>query len=81
MLEEQGAVSVSELTDHFNVSAMTIRRDLAALSESGIVSRSGGGATLKHGSLFELDISQNNPLLHGVGIFERPQSPELGFPL
>ena len=58
MLEEQGAVSVSELTDHFNVSAMTIRRDLAALSESGIVSRSGGGATLKHGSLFELDISQ-----------------------
>lgn len=26
-------------------------------------------------------ISLDNPLLHSVGIFETPQSPELGFPL
>jgi len=38
------AVSVSELARHWRVSEMTIRRDLAALAEAGLIARTHGGA-------------------------------------
>jgi DeoR/GlpR family transcriptional regulator of sugar metabolism len=40
-----GAVRVAELVEEFNVSDMTIRRDLEALAERGLVSKVHGGAT------------------------------------
>ena len=49
ILEEvrrRGAVRVSELTELLDVSDMTIRRDLDALSASGLVDKVHGGATL-----------------------------------
>lgn len=58
MLEDKGAVSVNDLAAYFQVSPMTIRRDLAALSESGVAARGTGGATLKREGLFELDATQ-----------------------
>lgn len=38
-------VRISELADRFHVSAETIRRDLDALSEDGLISRAHGGAS------------------------------------
>ncbi|MGQ9683691.1 MAG: DeoR/GlpR family DNA-binding transcription regulator [Anaerolineae bacterium] len=40
----RGSASVQELRDHFGVSLMTIRRDLDALEEKGLIARIHGGA-------------------------------------
>lgn len=45
-LEEKGQVSVNELGDEFQVSEMTIRRDLRDLEDSGWIERTHGGAIL-----------------------------------
>lgn len=44
-LEQQGDVFVNDLADHFNVSPLTIRRDLDALATEGRLTRTHGGAT------------------------------------
>jgi len=44
LARESGRVSVSELAGRFEVTAETIRRDLAALAHVGLVSRVHGGA-------------------------------------
>ena len=44
-IRRRGAVRVSELTELFDVSDMTIRRDLDALAASGLVAKVHGGAT------------------------------------
>jgi DeoR/GlpR family transcriptional regulator of sugar metabolism len=49
-LEERGSVNVLELKEKFDVSAMTIRRDLTALEDRGIIQRTHGGALLSNGS-------------------------------
>jgi DeoR/GlpR family transcriptional regulator of sugar metabolism len=46
-LRRRGAVRVSELTELFQVSDMTIRRDLDALAASGLVEKVHGGATVR----------------------------------
>ena len=46
ILNEKGAVSVTELTETLNVSESTIRRDLLLLSNSGKLKKVHGGATL-----------------------------------
>ncbi|MEX2394375.1 MAG: DeoR/GlpR family DNA-binding transcription regulator [Actinomycetota bacterium] len=43
-LDDSGRVKVAELADEFDVSEMTIRRDLDMLSEQGVVQRVRGGA-------------------------------------
>jgi DeoR/GlpR family transcriptional regulator of sugar metabolism len=45
LIEERVSMSVQELSKHFDVSPMTIRRDLALLDEKGLVVRIHGGAT------------------------------------
>ncbi len=45
-LRGQGAVRVRDLARELGVSELTIRRDIAALAERGLVSRVHGGATL-----------------------------------
>lgn len=44
LLEEEGQITVQDLVDRFSMSAVTIRADLDALSASGAVVRSHGGA-------------------------------------
>ena len=44
LLEEQGRVSVSDLSERFGVSAVTIRHDLASLEQQGRLVRTHGGA-------------------------------------
>jgi DeoR family fructose operon transcriptional repressor len=43
-LQQQGRVSVQELSDTMQVSAVTIRQDLRALEEEGLLERTYGGA-------------------------------------
>lgn len=43
-VREQGRATVNELSKHFHTSAVTIRGDLEALSRTGAVTRSHGGA-------------------------------------
>jgi len=45
-LEEAGQLSVSELSQRFGVSEVTIRGDLQALSEQGLIQRVRGGAII-----------------------------------
>lgn len=44
ILRDEGRVLVSSLSERFDVSEMTIRRDLTELEEQGIVTRTHGGA-------------------------------------
>ena len=58
-LHHHGAVTLQQLTEALHVSLSTLRRDLDALAEEGIVERTHGGAILKHQqySTFEPHIS------------------------
>lgn len=47
----EGRVSVAKLAERFNVTAETIRRDLAALNDDGVVQRVHGGAVASQGYL------------------------------
>lgn len=44
LVDEHGAVKVSDLVDEFGVSDMTVRRDIESLAEQGLVERVHGGA-------------------------------------
>ncbi len=44
LLEKEGQISVGELSKHFKVSEVTIRNDLAQLSQQGLLIRTRGGA-------------------------------------
>ncbi|MFC0003876.1 DeoR/GlpR family DNA-binding transcription regulator [Micromonospora siamensis] len=46
LIRQRGGVRVSQLVSRFGVSDMTIRRDLEALAERGLVDKVHGGATL-----------------------------------
>lgn len=52
-IQEHGHAEVNELAEKYQVSSMTIRRDLAKLEEEGLVIQEYGGAVLNSGSLFE----------------------------
>jgi DeoR/GlpR family transcriptional regulator of sugar metabolism len=45
VISNQGWMTVSELSEHFDVSEITIRRDLQELTEQGLIRRTHGGAT------------------------------------
>lgn len=53
LLNEKGAVTVSELCEQFGVSEMTVRRDLAALERKGLLRRVHGGAVSARGRSYE----------------------------
>jgi len=52
-LQALGSVSVADLVREFNVSEMTIRRDLAILENRGLLRRVHGGATSQRGRSYE----------------------------
>jgi len=51
---KEGRAEVGELASAFGVSTMTIRRDLKALEEEGLLTRSRGGALPKNGLIGEI---------------------------
>lgn len=61
-LRQNGRVSVKELSDSMNVSTVTIRHDLRALEDDGLLERTYGGAVRKQadGSLPELTFDVRN---------------------
>ncbi len=52
LLEQKGSVLVDELSQQFEVSQVTIRKDLSELEGRGLLHRTHGGATYAHKSLF-----------------------------
>ncbi|MCV2351495.1 transcriptional repressor AgaR [Paucibacter sp. Y2R2-4] len=62
LLMEHGNVQVSDLAPMLGVSAVTIRTDLSAFEEQGLVTRSYGGATLKRMPPPEHNIRQKDTL-------------------
>ena len=59
LLREQRAVRVSSLSGDLNVSEMTIRRDLERLETEGLLTRTHGGAILRHHMIEEADYVEN----------------------
>ena len=47
ILQAQGRVSVSELSERFGVSPVTVRNDLASLERQGLINRTHGGAVAR----------------------------------
>lgn len=52
-IQNEGTADIAELAHIYNVSTMTIRRDLSKLAEEGLVTLEYGGAVLNSGTLFE----------------------------
>lgn len=50
LLQRNGSVTVSQLSDIFHISKETIRRDLCELEESGTLKRTHGGAIILQSS-------------------------------
>jgi len=53
-LEQEGNVKVEVLADQFEVSQVTIRKDLTELEEQGLLQRTYGGAVFSHRSRFNI---------------------------
>lgn len=58
LLEQQGNVKVEELAGIFDVSQVTIRKDLTELEEQGMLQRTYGGAVYSHRSRFNASFFQ-----------------------
>jgi DeoR/GlpR family transcriptional regulator of sugar metabolism len=58
LVDEHGVIRVVDLSARFDVSVMTIRRDLMVLEERGLLSRSHGGAISKRRFQHELYFDQ-----------------------
>ena len=57
LISRKGSISIKELEEIFNVSRMTIHRDLARLEKEGILRRVKGGAILSRSTSAELTFS------------------------
>ncbi|MFP8965189.1 DeoR/GlpR family DNA-binding transcription regulator [Pokkaliibacter sp. CJK22405] len=55
LLVEHGAVDLEELSQRFEVTRMTVHRDLDELEQSGLLRKVRGGATIEAGTQFESD--------------------------
>ena len=58
LLETEGSVKVEELAGSFEVSQVTVRKDLAELEEQGMLQRTYRGATFLHRSRFNASFFQ-----------------------
>jgi DeoR/GlpR family transcriptional regulator of sugar metabolism len=54
LVEQRNIVTVAELSEHFGVSAATVRRDLTQLSRRGMIERAHGGAARRVRSAAEM---------------------------
>ncbi|WP_337247054.1 MULTISPECIES: transcriptional repressor AgaR [unclassified Vibrio] len=64
LLKKNGSVQVTELSQQFGVSTVTIRNDLAALEKQGIATRAYGGAYLQDNDIrpYEHSVEDKNQL-------------------
>ena len=62
LVYERESITVAELKEILHSSESTIRRDLNAMAEDGMVTLEHGGAVLNSGSLFECSISFKNEI-------------------
>lgn len=63
LVQEKGRVLVTELSKTFDISQITIRKDLDSLQERGLVQRSHGGALLpSSGTLFDPSLQEKQKL-------------------
>lgn len=62
VLAEEGAIRVEALADRLGVTQMTIRRDLAAMEEEGLLLRTHGGCTVQSPMMRELSFSEKDVL-------------------
>ena len=60
LLARRGRLNVEELAPELKVTAMTIRRDLAALERAGVLTRTHGGCVLQSPFVRELPFSQKD---------------------
>lgn len=58
-LEQEGRVTVKELSDQMHVSEVTIRQDLRALEDQGLIDRTYGGAVYRGGPASLRELSFN----------------------
>ncbi|MGQ9494129.1 MAG: DeoR/GlpR family DNA-binding transcription regulator [Anaerolineae bacterium] len=58
LIRERGRATVAELSKHFGVSPATVRRDLDALEDEGVILRAHGGAVVAERALPEPPIIQ-----------------------
>ncbi len=65
-VSERGKVRVTELATHVNISEVTVRKDLTALEEQGILKREQGYATLKDPSDINYRIAMNYEMKRGI---------------
>lgn len=64
-LKNKGSITVAELCDDFQVSDMTIRRDLADMEKEGLLRRVHGGAVLVMGRSYERAfVARSNQVPH-----------------
>jgi DeoR/GlpR family transcriptional regulator of sugar metabolism len=63
LLKQNGAVKAADLSDIFDVTALTIRRDLDLLEKKGVLERSHGGAVLRQTMRKEPSYLQKDNLL------------------
>lgn len=71
LLKSHGSVQVSDLSQRFSVSAVTIRNDLAALEKQGIVTRAYGGAYLQDNVVRPTEHSVTDKNLHHQNIKQK----------
>ena len=64
LITSQGKVKVSALSKTFNVSEVSIRSDLAAMEEMGLLSRVHGGAVSTHKTYFKMSLDQRKKTNH-----------------
>lgn len=72
-LQAEDYVDISQLAAELEVSSMTIRRDLNAMSDDGLITLQHGGAILNSGSLFEFNMlmKQENRMPEKMRIAEK----------
>ncbi|MDA3961340.1 MAG: DeoR/GlpR family DNA-binding transcription regulator [Planctomycetota bacterium] len=78
LIEEHGAVVVSDVAREWGVSEMTIRRDLKALQDQGVLARVHGGAVAGGALRFRARIAQQQPEKRGATLKLMPFLPHSG---
>ena len=78
MLEEKGALSVTELVEQLNTSESTIRRDLVTLDRGGWLKKVHGGAVKPDSGVIMTEpnmtvISLRSTIISQYGISRKPQ--------
>jgi len=69
LLKEKSSIKVSELSNIFNVSESTIRRDLREMEEKGLLTRTHGGAVNTEKTNFELSFKEKEDKKHAEKLY------------